>query len=408
MSQIKQVLFLILIVPFIPLMAQDDRAQVPSYMQNAYFEVNIGSINYPFSQAQLEAGYSLTDAIVVPHTAVRLVLAGYDFNKYLSAQLTYMRPVLWVRYKYMNDQTLVSDNHSVWMNVGGLTLKPRLPIGEHFSIYGEAGLGIITRHGFEDPQGKSVVKDANYPTFLFGAGLKYHINNRWALQLVSNYSPRNEKHNQPYTSFVGGGFSYHLRPFSEKQIEKGKTSGLIHPKQWLQIGYTSNVLGYGVNNLVSRDPVPIFWGGRAEVRQGLSLNYQRNVFHGPRVFALDWGVNASVWQTKGEAANQFERQQFFTLSVFPVFRLNYWHAKKFDAYFYYTVAAPTYISETLLDGHKMGAKFTFMDNMGTGIFFGEKRNLNAEIKIGHYSNGNVFTDNEAVKIPLSLNVGYAF
>ena len=157
MSQNKQVLFLILIVPFIPLMAQDDRAQVPSYMQNAYFEVNIGSINYPFSQAQLEAGYSLTDAIVVPHTAVRLVLAGYDFNKYLSAQLTYMRPVLWVRYKYMNDQTLVSDNHSVWMNVGGLTLKPRLPIGEHFSVYGEAGLGIITRHGFEDPQGKSVV-----------------------------------------------------------------------------------------------------------------------------------------------------------------------------------------------------------------------------------------------------------
>ena len=56
----------------------------------------------------------------------------------------------------------------------------------------------------------------------------------------------------------------------------------------------------------------------------------------------------------------------------------------------------------------MGGKFTFMDNMGTGAFFGPKRNLNAELKIGHYSNGNTFPDNEAVKIPLSLNLGYAF
>ena len=408
MIKFKKLFFLTLFTPFVFLQAQDERAQIPKIMQDAYFEVNIGSINYPFGQAQLESGYTLNSAVVVPHTAVRLVLGGFDFNKYLSAQITYMRPVLWVRYDYKNNNTNYSGNHSVWMNVGGLTLKPQLPIGDHFSIYGEAGLGIITRHGFEDPQGNSVVKDASYPTFLFGGGLKYHINNRWALQICSNYSPASEKYNQPYTSFVGGGFSYHFKPFSENQIKKGKESGLIHPKQWLQIGYTSNALGYGINNMVSRDPVPIFWGGNAEVRQGLSLNYQRNIFHGPKVFALDWGINASVWQTKGESANNFERQQFFTFSVFPVFRLNYLHAKAFDAYFYYTVAAPSFISKTLLDGHKMGANFTFMDNMGTGIFFGEKRNLNMELKIGHYSNGNVFTENEAVKIPLSLQLGYAF
>jgi len=34
--------------------------------------------------------------------------------------------------------------------------------------------------------------------------------------------------------------------------------------------------------------------------------------------------------------------------------------------------------------------------------------MNAELKIGHYSNGNVFPLNGAVKIPLSINVGYAF
>lgn len=412
MTRLKKLFLIILFFPLFCLSAQDERAQIPQLMQNSYFEVNIGSIYYPFGQAQLESGYSLNSAVIVPHTAVRLVLAGYDFNKYLSAQVTYMRPVLWVRYnyKYLNNfsNTTEYDDHSVWMNVGGLTLKPQFPFNDHFSVYGEAGLGIITRHGFEDRYGNPVVKDASYSTFLFGAGLKYHFNDRWALQLCSNYSPASEKHNQPYTAFVGTGFSYHFKPFSESQLNKGKTSGLIHPKQWLQIGFTTNALGYGINNLVSRDPVPIFWGGNAEVRQGLSLNYQRNIFHGPKVFALDWGINASVWQTKGESSNNFERQPFFTFSVFPVFRLNYIHARTFDAYFYYTVAAPSFISKTLLDGHRMGANFTFMDNMGTGIFFGEKRNLNMELKIGHYSNGNVFTDNEAVKIPLSLQLGYAF
>jgi len=79
-----------------------------------------------------------------------------------------------------------------------------------------------------------------------------------------------------------------------------------------------------------------------------------------------------------------------------------------DAYFYYSVAGPSYISKAIIDGVETGEHFTFQDTMGAGIFFGEKRNMNAELKIGHYSNGNIFPLNGAVKIPLSLNLGYAF
>jgi len=134
----------------------------------------------------------------------------------------------------------------------------------------------------------------------------------------------------------------------------------------------------------------------------MTLNYQRNLFHGPKVFAFDLGVEAGLWQT------DVNRDNFFIFSVYPVFRLNYLRTKAFDAYFYYSIAAPAFISKTILDDDKMGEMFTFQDNMGTGVFFGKDRNYNAEIKIGHYSNGNIFPDNEAVKIPLSLNVGYAF
>lgn len=79
--------------------AQDERSQLPPIMQRSYFEVNIGAINYPFSAAQLEPGYNLV-GVTVPPMAVRLVLWGYDFNKYFAGQVFYMRPVSWVRYSY--------------------------------------------------------------------------------------------------------------------------------------------------------------------------------------------------------------------------------------------------------------------------------------------------------------------
>lgn len=388
--------------------AQDERSQIPKILQRSYFEVNLGYIHYPFSALQLENNYVLK-SVSIPHLAPRIVLWGYQFNDYLAAQFTYMRPVAWVRYQYSIKGENDTHLRSVWTNVGGITLKGSLPIGNRFSIYGEGGIGFITRAGFEDTQGNPVVRDANFQTFLWGAGLKYHINKKWALQLVGNYSPPSQKYNQPYTAYAGTGFAYTFIPYTEKHIERTKNEGVIHPKQWFQIGYTSNVLGYGVNNFVSNKYFPIFWGGMAHVRQGLSLNYQRNVFHSARFFALDWGVNASVWQTTGMNGDRnLGRQQFFTFSVFPVFRLNYLHTSKFYAYFYYTVAAPTFITEKFIDGFNTGEKFTFMDNMGTGVFFGEKRNLNLELKIGHYSNGNIYPNNDAVKIPLSLQIGHTF
>ena len=389
--------------------AQDERSQIPPLLRKSYFEVNLGYINYPFNADQLELGYDLI-GVTVPHVAARIVLWGYDFNDYLAAQVTYMRPVAWVKYAYKT-QTGDPQEHlgSVWTNVGGFTLKGKLPLGDKFSLYGEGGLGIITRAGFEDESGGPVVKDANFATFLFGAGLKYHINKKWALQLISNYSPASEKWNQPQTTFLGTGFSYNFIPYTEKQILRTANEGMIHPKQWFQIGYTSNVLGYGVNNFVSNKYFPIFWGGMAHVKQGFSLNYQRNVFHSAKFFAIDWGVNASVWQTTGmHGDSTYDKEQFFTFSIFPVFRLNFLQTDLFDAYFYYTVAAPTFISGKIIDGFDTGEQFTFMDNMGAGIFFGEDRKYNAELKIGHYSNGNIFPSNDAVKVPLSLNLGYAF
>ena len=72
------------------------------------------------------------------------------------------------------------------MSVGGLTLKGQLPLVHKFSLFGEAGLGIITRHGFG--VNPPLVANANYASFLIGAGFKYHINEKFDLSLSTTYS----------------------------------------------------------------------------------------------------------------------------------------------------------------------------------------------------------------------------
>jgi hypothetical protein len=42
------------------------------------------------------------------------------------------------------------------------------------------------------------------------------------------------------------------------------------------------------------------------------------------------------------------------------------------------------------------------------MFFGKDRRLNAELGIKHYSNGNIFTQNASIKIPLTLTLGLTF
>ena len=55
-----------------------------------------------------------------------------------------------------------------------------------------------------------------------------------------------------------------------------------------------------------------------------------------------------------------------------------------------------------------GRRFTFRDFMGMGSYIGKDRKINAEINIGHFSNGNIYPDNPGVKIPLTFNLGWAF
>src|SRR4051794_23440597 len=114
MRSIAKCLFFIALFSLVfssTLFSQDKRAQYPGLLRKAYFGVNLGYIDYPFTNEHLAAGYT-AQSVMVPHLAVRLTLLGYDFNKYLSARITYMRPINWVEYNNINAD---KGKHSVWM-----------------------------------------------------------------------------------------------------------------------------------------------------------------------------------------------------------------------------------------------------------------------------------------------------
>lgn len=390
-----------------------DREQMPAWMKKMSFEAGPAYIQYPFSPAQLNPGF-IAREIVVPNIAFKMGLA-YKVNAYLSAKMSYLMPSAWVSYTVEAGETAsatdraVSQNGTltrpVWMNYAGFTLNGHLRLSNKMEAVAEAGAALVTRKGFATESNLQVIDHATYFAPLVGAGIHYRLHDSWSVVASGGLIPASVGHNQPRTTYASLGIRF--KPPVAPTAPGQKPAAMIHPRQWLQVGYTSNGLGYGVNSFISG--MGIFWGGRLEVEEGVQLQYQRNIYHTPRWFAIDWGIHAARWQPVPLMAGGQEIQEtFYTFSVYPVFRLNFLQTAQADLYFFYTVAGPSFISRSTLHNIDLGRQFIFTDTMGFGAFAGKNRRLALELRIGHYSNGNMFPSNPGVKVPLTLLVGTTF
>ena len=374
---------------------EDTRTQYPAWLANSYFSVDLGYLGYGFSNRQLEPGFT-AERIDVPHVAARVVPFGHEFNRFLSAQVSYMRAVRYVSYTNVNGD---EAGHHLFVHFGALTLKPQLPVGRRWSIYGEAGLGITSRRALVIDE-VPVVREAHYASVLLGGGLDGRVTGTLDVTAGWIYSPGKARSSEPHTMFWSGGFRYTMRPLPPERVESNRASGFIFPAQLIQVEYSTGY-GYGVNDFVSKT-VPIFWGGNVKVARGVAVHYTRNVFHTRKLFALDVGTSASSWRSRDNG------DRFATLSVYPLLRFTLRRARAADFYVSYSLAGPTYISRTALDSRDTGNHFTFQDFMGAGVFVGSQRRVSIGLKINHYSNGNLFTKNAGVKVPLTVFAGYAF
>jgi hypothetical protein len=374
----------------------DTRAQYPGFLSNSYFDFNLGSIGYLFTGTQLEPGF-VAESIDKPRLAVRVDFFGHHITKHFAAQVTYMRPVRFVAYNNVNGDAVVSQVSNAY---AGLTLVWNVPLNTSVSAYGEGGWGVTSRSGFEI-NGVVALQRAHYAAGLVGGGIAYHMTPNLDLTFGATYSPGRKSFSQPSTRLFTTGLRYEMRPLTDAEVQDIRDAGFAFPVNVVRLGYSTNSLSYGVNTLFSQT-IPIFWGGNVETRSGFTLDYQRNVFHTRKVFAFDLGASASYWTSNGNETI------FRTLSVYPLFRFFLVRSGPADVYFSYSLAGPTYISHTMIDGRDTGERFTFQDFMGVGTFVGEARRMNVEVGIKHYSNGNIFTSNASIKVPLTLTFGFTF
>jgi hypothetical protein len=79
----------------------DPRAQLPSLLRDSYFSLSVGALDTPLSDRQLEPGFTGA-TVTVPKVAVRALLFGHEFNRYVGFQAGYLRPVQYIRFKGIN------------------------------------------------------------------------------------------------------------------------------------------------------------------------------------------------------------------------------------------------------------------------------------------------------------------
>jgi hypothetical protein len=375
----------------------DGRVQYPQGLANSFVTLNVGSINYAFSEEQLEPGHH-AGSINVPHTTARVMLFGHHFGKYVSLQGSYMRPIKYVRYR---DVDGTGTTHTVWMHFGTVTAQARVPIASRVAIFGEGGFALTNRSGFElgDQPG---VKDAHFWSPLVGGGIEYRLTPKLDVLVGTSFIPPHSDANNPATLFTSAGLRYTMRPLPPERVAESIAAGSRFPKNLVQIGYSTDAFGFGLNNFFNKD-VPIFWGGDVKVKRSIfSLQWERNLFHTKKVFAIDLGASYGEWRSRDTQA------AFRTLSLYPVLRFTFVRSSQADVYASFSQAAPTYISRVVIDDLPTGSHFTFQDFMAIGLFVGPRRQFNIELNLNHYSNGNLMSENAGVMVPLAVKLGYAF
>jgi hypothetical protein len=373
----------------------DTRTEYPPFLSNSFFTINAGLMLFDFSQQQLQPGFR-AQSIDVPHLGVRVDLFGHYFSDYVSVQAIYLRPGNYVNYYNINQE----PRRQVKEAYGALTLAGHVPVTGRVSAYAEGGWGITTRAGFQ-VNNVTAMPDVQFGSFVLGGGLEYHATPHLDAIFGATYFPGRSALNEPSMELVTGGFRYRTRPLTDAEVRESRETQYVFPANVVRVGYSTNAPGYGVNDLFTKK-IPIFWAGDLYAGSGFTLEYERNVFHSPKRFAFDVGISVSHWTSK------INEDTFQTVSVYPLARYFFARLDPADLYVCYSLAGPTYISQTVIDGANAGGNFTFQDLIGLGMFFGPNRRLNAEVGIKHFSNGNLLITNPGVTVPLAFKVGLTF
>lgn len=373
-------------------------AEKNNSIENLYLSASFGAINYDYSSDLLNDDFQTT-GITGTNTFAARFSVGYHLTRKWDIEFSVMRPRAWVQYNFESPNKF---DKSVWTNIWAISSRRNFKLFERTTLYLEGGVSNVARKGF-NLNNEVAIPSVRYIYPIISTGILHSISSKIDAALNFTFSPANSNYKQPATTFFATGIVYHVRPPSEEVKKSYTNTSHYFPNHLFNIGYASDYVGFDANRQFSKGldtSIPIFWLGDVYVEDGFNASYQKNIFHTRKNFSLDAGANISYYNTQKD-------ESFFAVSVFPVIKWWFLRTKPADVYFNYSIIGPAYISSSVLDDLDTGEEFTFQDFMGIGFIFGKERNYNLDLKIAHYSNGNIFTQNPGVAIPLSINFGYA-
>lgn len=381
------------------------KTQPSNFLSKTYYNANFGAIFYPFSNSNLPVGYA-TESFSRNYFSGRFLL-GYKLNENLGIQFGPMRAAAWFKYDNVNN---IGYDRSVWVNIWSLSLKQNLNLNEKWSFFGEVGAANQTRLGFKIND-VVIYENAHFINLIYGFGVNYNLNNKWKLSLNSTFLPKSAKHNQPPVSQVAVGFEYHLQKLNKEKAIKLAENNHFFPNHIIQFSYGTSAIGFGVNRFfgislkvgnIEGFGIPIFWVGEAKAANVFSITYEQLALRTEKTFSLDWGASVTAFNTINS------NNLILAFSIFPTLRFYLSRKENYDLYASYSIIGPTFITKSNIDNLGTGPNSIFQDKMGIGMFFGPKRKYNFELRIMHYSNGNIFNDNYGVAIPIQFTLGKTF
>lgn len=168
-------------------------------------------------------------------------------------------------------------------------------------------------------------------------------------------------------------------------------------KNELKLGYYNRGLVYLD---VPHPPSPIFWEATTKASNGLQLSYARMFFHNRKRFSISLGVAMSRYM--------FHSDVLYAATFFPELRYWFFRAHWVSIYFSYSVAGPSLLSRRVVGKTDLGAYLIFQDTMGLGLMLGRDQAFNFDVRLVHYSNGDIFPKNPGFDVPVMVYLGYSF
>ncbi len=81
-----------------------------------------------------------------------------------------------------------------------------------------------------------------------------------------------------------------------------------------------------------------------------------------------------------------------------------------EPFFYVRALGPSYISANRLGDRQQAHNFAFQAQIGVGAIIRRRNNSDVIIAVSwkHFSNANLFNDNDGIDLPIVLNFGFSF